>query len=413
MRKAFVIVYILFVCAFTFLPKSVDTGLFLIYVLGSAGYVELHRNQFRTLYGKDPATQKLSKLFTLFLCVSAIYLLLSFLNLPRIWGIQSLLFSHSYIPRHFIIVAELFLPVLLADAIYKLRLFNWLKTPYLILFFLLVFFGVHALCVIGILLVTLALISWKCDKKFLLLPAFFLNHHQSAYVMGFLVLMLLLCFERPIARYLYKNTLRKIVIFTLLAIICVFLLSSVLAFYIEKDANSLWRLQVWENEIHSLAQTCFTGVGFGSAYVTEDIVDLVDNANMYFKNTEGALEAGVFVVANHSSLLNMFYRMGLIGGGLFLLINIQIIRIIVKFYRKGNRRERALLWRLFAVWMYQTVVIFLNPGLEMMQFAVSYLPCLSCLLAAILAIRDRPRPYDQMNPLPENNSGYPCTSSLN
>ena len=404
MRKAFVIAYILFVCAFNFLPKSVDTGLFLSFVLGSAGCVELHRDQFHTLYGKDSAIQRLRKLYILFLCVSAIYLLLSFLNLPKNWGIRNLLFSRSHIPRHFIIVAELFLPVLLADAIYKLRLFNWLKTPYLILFFLLVFFGVHALCVIGILLVTLALISWKCEKKILLLPAFFLNHHQSAYVMGFLALVLLLCFEKPIARYLYKNTFRKIVILTLLAIICVFLLSGVLAFYIEKDANSLWRLQVWGNEIHSLAQTYFTGVGFGSAYVTEDIVDLVDNANMYFENTEGALEAGVFVVANHSSLLNMFYRMGLIGGGLFFLINIQIIRIVIKFYRKGNRRERALLWRLFAVWMYQTVVIFLNPGLEMMQFAVSYLLCLSCLLADILAIRDRPRPYDQLNPLPDNSS---------
>lgn len=403
MRKAFVIAYILFVCVFSFLPKSVETGVFLLFVLGSAAYVEIRRNRFRLLYGKDPEIRHLRKWFGLFLGVSALYLLLSFLNLPKIWGIQGLLFSRSFIPRHFIIVAELFLPVLLADAIYKLRVFNWLKTAPMILFFLVVFFGVHALCVIGVLLVTLALISWKCDRKYLLLPAFFLNYHQSAYILGFLILIVLICFEKPIARFLYKNTLRKIIIFTSLAIIGIFLVSGLLAAFVEKDANSLWRIQVWGNEIESLAKTCFTGVGFGSAYVTEDIVDLVDNANMYFNNTEGALESGVFVVANHSSLLNMFYRMGLIGGGLFLLLNIQIIKIVVRFYQKGNRREKALLWRLFAVWMYQTVVIFLNPGLEMMQFAVSYLLCLSCLLAAILAIRDRPRPYDPARTLPENN----------
>ena len=38
---------------------------------------------------------------------------------------------------------------------------------------------------------------------------------------------------------------------------------------------------VWTNEIDSLRQTGFTGVGFGSAYVTSNITRFTDNTNMY------------------------------------------------------------------------------------------------------------------------------------
>lgn len=388
MKKAFVIAYILFICMFAFLPKSVDTGVFILFIIVSAGYVFFQGHQLNIILRKNVDTRKLRRLFILFLYISFFYFLLSFLNLPKLWGIKGLPFQRSYIPRHFIIVAELFLPTCLGYFLYRIRFFDGIKTLPLLVFFLLLFFGINAICVKGVLLLALVLVSWKLDKKFLVLPAFFIFYAQTAYVLGYLALVFLIFLEKPITHYLYKNTVRQIVIFSLLAIVGIFLFSGFLAFFIDNDANSLWRLRVWTNEINSLAQTCFTGVGFGAAYVTEDIVYMVENSNMYIDDY-GSIETGLFVVANHSSLVNMFYRMGIVGGIVFLAMNVQIIKLVIKYYHIGDTRQRALLWRLFAVWIYETIVIFLNPGLEMMQFAISYLLSLSVLFASLLVIQNR------------------------
>ena len=173
----------------------------------------------------------------------------------------------------------------------------------------------------------------------------------------------------------------------LVAIVGIFLSYGIMMVYIESDPNSLWRLNVWINEIGSLSKTCFTGVGFGSAYVTKDIVNQVSNSNMYTTNVEGGLESGIYLVANHSSLLNMFYRMGILGGLLFLALNVQLIRVVVKTYRQATRKMKSLLWRMFAVFIYETIIIALNPGLEMMQFALSYILSVSVLLAVVMEIQ--------------------------
>ena len=283
------------------------------------------------------------------------------------------------------------MPVCLGYFLQINHVFNRIRTLPLLLAFVLLFLGVRALCVKGLLLILLVLASWKAEKKVLLLPAFFIFYEQSAYVLGYFALLFVVYFEKTITSYLYKNTVRKIIILTSLAVVLLFLASGFLAYYIENDANSLWRLRVWINEVDTLAQTYFTGVGFGSSYVTEDIVYMVDNSNMYM-DSDGSIETGLFVVANHSSLVNMFYRMGLIGGALFIAMNIQLVKIVVRSYRDGNKRQKALLWRLFAVWVYETIIIFLNPGLEMMQFAISYLLSVSFLLAIIWDIQNRPLP---------------------
>ena len=182
-------------CVFSFLPKSVETGGFLVFVLGSAGYVGIYRHRFGRLFSHDHETSRLKKLYFCFICLAAFYLLLSCFNPPRLWNVKGLWFNRSYIPRHFIIVAELFLPVLLAEVLFKLKVFNHIKVLPLVLLFLVVFFGVREANVYGVLLISLALISWKCDQKILLLPAFFINRSQTTYVLGFLVLIFMLFFE--------------------------------------------------------------------------------------------------------------------------------------------------------------------------------------------------------------------------
>lgn len=390
MKKTFVIAYILFLCVFTFLPKSVETGVFILFILAGAVYVGINPQLMRRHYGQEAEIRRLRKLFLLFVYVSAAYFLLSFINLPHIWGIRGLMFKHSFIPRHFVVVAELFLPILLAESLQKIQFFNRIQTIPLILFLLLVFYKLrYVMCMNGVFMVTLALISWKTRKKWVMLPAVLISYNMSSYLLSFLAMMFLIYLEKPVTRYLYKHTLRKIIVLSSLAVIFIFIISGLLVIFVKNDPNSLWRLHVWQNELSSLKQTYFTGVGFGSAYVTDDIIYKVSNSNMYFNNADRSLEYGVFTVANHSSILNMFYRMGLVGGFIFLAMNVQLICLVVKLYHDSKRHERALLWRLFGVWIYQTVIIFLNPGLEMMQFAVSYLLSVAFLLAVVLMINKR------------------------
>lgn len=79
--------------------------------------------------------------------------------------------------------------------------------------------------------------------------------------------------------------------------------------------------------------------------------------------------------------------MGLLGGLSFLALNVQLIRVVVITYQQAIPEMKSLLWRLFAVFIYETIIIALNPGLEMMQFALSYILSLSVLLAVVIEIQ--------------------------
>lgn len=386
--KILIIIYIIYVCIFEFLPKSIQTMGFLFILFYSIYYVWIFKKQIRSIIALDTGTKKLANLFILFIFLSAFYLTISFANLPKLWGIKDLAFDISYIPRHFFIIAELFIPIVLSLGIYKLKLYDRMSLLILIAFLLFLFFVVPGLNVIGLFLITISIIAWKCHCKLTMLLAFFVNYEQSSYILGFIAMIFLLFFENSITTFLFKNTKKRIINILSISLIGIFIASGTLMYYIQEDANSLWRLNVWINEIMSLSETYFTGVGFGSAYVTDDIINQVDNSNMYF-DQEGGFEGGVFLVANHCSLLNMFYRMGFLGGLLFLAMNVQIISTVVKLYRYADKKKRNLLWLFFSVFIYQTVVIFLNPGLEMMQFALSYILCLSFLLAVIFDIQSQ------------------------
>ena len=390
MEKSIALSYLVFICLFSYLPKSVDTIGFILFIF-YAIYFYICRICDRTqrLLTINKETKRLRILFAYFILFASFYFLISFFNLPRLWNIKGLDYSLSYLPRHYFAIAELFIPIVLSFGFYKLKLYHRLKLAFLIPFALLLFLINSDLCVKGLLLIALSIIAWKCHCKLIMLFAFFLNLGQSAYILGFFVLILVLLFEKQIIPFLSKNTTLKIIFILFAAIFGVFLSYGWLMAYVKSDPNSLWRLMVWLNEFDSLSKTWFTGVGFGSAYVTRDIVYQVSNSNMYTTNVDGGLDTGIFIVANHSSLLNMFYRMGILGGMLFLALNVQLIRVVVITYHRAVPEMKRLLWYLLAAFIYETIIISLNPGLEMMQFALSYILSLSVLLAVIMEIQNQ------------------------
>ena len=369
------------------MPKSFQTTGFVVFIFLSVFLIWKNRRGIWLRLSLDVETKRLKKLFITFLIVSAFYLAISFLNLPQFWNIDKLMYNMKYIPRHFFIIAELFIPLGLGYVIYKKKMLQKIKSFYLIILFMVIFFTNPSLSIKGILLISLALIAWKNDMKDLLLFAFFIFYYQAAYVLGYIAMMLFISFEKEIVSFLRKDTNHKIIFAFSSAILLTYTLWGVIMGFVLEDENSLWRLNVWINEFNSLSQTYLTGVGFGSAYVTENILYQTDNYNMFFNNEEGLMEVGAFIVANHSSFINMFYRMGLIGGGLFLALNFQLICVTIKMYYRATKKMRQLLWYMLSVWIYETVVIALNPGLEMMQFAMSYLLSLAVLFAVILEIQ--------------------------
>lgn len=361
---------------------------YIFFVLWSIYYIWSNRLLVNRLYSFDSELLRLKAIFLRFISFSVLFLSLSFVNLPSLWGLKGLYFDVNYIPRHYIIIMELFLPIALSIELFKNSKYKRISLLYLATTLLLVFFissrSESIINSVGVLLILLSWIAWKCQSKVLMLIALLFNYHQSAFVLGFIMMCILLFFEKQITSYLLKNTLRKVLVIASCLFILLFVFSNILAVYVENDANSQWRLIVWLNEFESLSKTWFSGVGFGSAYVTDEIVHQVNNFNMY--NGAGGFERGYFLVANHSSFLNMFYRMGIIGGVLFLYLNALLIRIVIKSYHSARLEHKSLLWLSFSIWVYQSIVIMLNPGLEMMQFAISYIISLAMLLSIVYEI---------------------------
>lgn len=350
-------------------------------------YVWINRKAITTTIALDIETKKLKKSFVVFLFISIFYFIVSFLNLPQLWNIDGLLYNVKYLPRHFVIITELFIPIALGYAISRLKVFSHLNVFIMVCLYLFLYVTNQSISIKGLLLILLSLVAWKWNSKLLMVLTFTIFYEQTAYILGSIAVVFLLFLEKYVIAFFSTHTYRKIIITFLISIISIFLLSGIIIYYVENDANSLWRLNVWINELDSLYQTYFSGVGYGSAYVTEDIEYQVENSSMYANSDKGGMETGVFLVANHSSLLNMFYRMGVAGGFAFLAINIQLAYIVFKTYQQANKKMRNLLWRLFTVWIYETIIICLNPGLEMMQFAISYLLSIALLLAVIIDIK--------------------------
>ena len=240
----------------------------------------------------------------------------------------------------------------------------------------------------------------KRNKLFVFLIPFVFTE-QTAFILASLLFIFLLYFRKIVVFFIKKHTRLKLILFTSFCTVLIVMLSALLYQVILKDPNSLWRLLVWTDEVSSLVETKFTGVGFGTAYVTKDIIHTVDNSNMY-QDASGNFYSGLFLVANHNSFLNMFYRMGIVGGLLFLALNFQLIHWCIKTYIKADKTERIYIWWGLLNFLYNTIIILLNPGLEMIQFAINYITSLAVFIAILLKCNTRIKQQSEILLIKEN-----------
>lgn len=370
------------------IPKSLFTAIFVMEILFFATVTAFNIRKIRNILFASKQGFRTSMAFIAFFFVAAIMLILSYRNIPKYWHIFNLPFEKQFVFRHFMVVAELFLSIGLGYTMMRTgRLFE-LKRKHLIVFsvilaLVMVYNRNYVIFLGGLFVATISLLSLKMNNKFILVFIPFVMISHSAYIIASAVMLSLIFLRNPAKKFFSIAPARKIVtILLLIAFIIYFAWDHIFAMIL-KDENSLWRLIVWQNELESFLRTDCTGVGFGSAYVTTDIYALVDNYNMYL-DRDGTMYERLFLVANHNSIINMFYRMGLLGGILFFIWNILICSMcFISFKKRLLGEHNEYCWWAFTNYMYNLMIIAMNPGMEMMQFAINYTFSLGIMFAII------------------------------
>lgn len=320
---------------------------------------------------------------------SLVYLALSFYNLPAFWQIDRLAFDSQFIPRHYFIIAQFFIGISLGYSLYKSNFIFKAKRFWIVMYIIALIgitgvdFSSNSKSYSTMIVMAISFLGVS-QKNFLWLLPFIgiLFGGSSTYVLAVMILICIMVFRQRISKYLLRKGRQKIQGWMIFTILLILVMPSLLSEQINADGNAVWRLVVWINELHSLAQTYYTGVGFGAAYVSDFILSETDNLDMYMKSDVGYMK-GIFVVANHNSVLNMFYRMGIIGGGLFLVINMFLLNWCIKINSNIPKKYQGYLWWGIANYVFNFVVILFNPGLEMMQFSVGYQLSLAILFSLL------------------------------
>jgi len=381
--------FVLWVLA-VIIPKEQYKTIFVSEIMVFFVVFVINIRKIRTLMFASKQGYTIWCLFGCFFAIAALMLYVSYKNIPTYWNIWDLYYERSYISRHFMVIAELFLSIGLGFSLMKTGLIYKINKKTLAI--IAVLLGViilynqnYVIFLGGLFVAVLSLLSFKLHNKLflLLIPLVMVSH--SAYIIASAFMLSLLFFRNSFKRFFSYHPTRRILLLLALSIFAIIIFRDDLYKLIRSDGNSYWRLLVWTNEIETLAKTYFTGVGFGTAYVTSNIDDIVNNFNMYI-DSEGDMYERLFLVANHNSVLNMFYRLGLLGGSLFVAWNIMVCSFcLFSFKMKILGENSYYCWWAFTNYIYNLVIIFLNPGMEMMQFAINYTFSLGVVFAVIFS----------------------------
>lgn len=378
--------------------RYIDSSSNMFYIavmLGWGSYVALRAytlrgnkiNVFRD--GIDQNGYKFKRLFYFFIGLNILYFILSFFGLGKWFNIAGLGYNSRYIPRHAYYLFTIPIGYTFAVAAYegfwhKLNSRLFLYTVYIIAALACIYSNSQIACrslIIGI--ASLLYIKKKNIFHFALivLATWLTCVDQSAAIMAGMVLMIFLLFPKIVSKLIGKKIRFKFIIIFLLAAVCIGAFFNELYQYIYKDANSLWRLFYWMNDFESLRKTHGIGVGFGTAYATTDLLRAIENTpklnNHMFIRDGHTMETALFITAQHSSLVNMFYRLGVIGGFSFIFLHLRLLtwlrNLCKKCQERGLNEERDYVVWAIANFFYQFIIIVLNPGIESPVFFWGYL----------------------------------------
>lgn len=333
--------------------------------------------------------KEFERYFKFFVFWSSLFIIISFFNLPKIFNLDNLLFDQSYIIRHasflpsLAIMLCIYLSVVKTQYIEKVKRYQLFLLLIIILILTLII-GKDNIVYTQLIVMLSSLFFTKKKSYFALLILIYFvlieTESMSSFIIASLLIIIILLFGRRITIFLANEFNFKSIMIIIISIIIFIFLNHFLIDLISSDANSLWRFNVWKNELRNLVGTYGLGVGYGAAYVDNNIFYEVDNSNMYAKISD------LFVVANHNTVINMFYRLGIVGGVGFVLMNIALVKWYAKTYLINTEYNKYLVWA-FANYVYNFILISLNPGLESPRFSYGYLISVGFLIGFIIKSR--------------------------
>ncbi len=277
--------------------------------------------------------------------------------------------SLSYIPRQAFYLAFLPAIILFQDEFYTNKLDSFLKQYGRVSFWIIYFAHIIVMRQIVVSVPTEMLLGW------LALTTEETNHTRKG-LFRFLVIMLtpvaiggeitnmLIRVMYAACFFMYRN--RKALLFQLMKIgACIMLIGMfVLPFFDSVfssifDANSFWRLRYWKDELNSLIQSRFVGVGYGTSYASKRFVGGSLNivGGPFGATAEYTTMEKLFVTGPHSSFVAVAFRLGLIGIITFVLFLKGI------YNGMSNLKQNVSAATFFAFWA-ALIIISTNVGLE-------------------------------------------------
>ena len=164
------------------------------------------------------------------------------------------------------------------------------------------------------------------------------------------------------------------------------------------DENVGGRLLFWQDNFETLEKTNYMGVGFGTPYFSSIGAFYLSG----YDENEVEIDV-IYVTGQHSSIINMFYRVGIIGGVLFVLFNVYVLwetrRTIILLRNQKNKQMKELV----NVFLLALVLGFMNVafhvGLESPRVFIGYLIFISLIITINNILRIKAKEV-----LPENQS---------
>lgn len=125
------------------------------------------------------------------------------------------------------------------------------------------------------------------------------------------------------------------------------------------DANAVWRLQYWHDELSQLSKSFFIGVGYGTSYASKEFVG--NSLNIVggpfgASNGYSTLDK-LFVTGSHNSFIAVSFRLGIIGISLF-------FSFIININYSLKNSKRLLSPSTYLGFYSSIILISFNVGLE-------------------------------------------------
>jgi hypothetical protein len=153
--------------------------------------------------------------------------------------------------------------------------------------------------------------------------------------------------------------------------------------WLSQDRNDQWRLMAWRSNFEALWRSGLAGVGFGTPYFAVTADNMLNTMNNQFNSLSADLMNSTdpqYVRAQHSSIVNMFYRLGLVGGGIFLYFNILVARIGFSNLSHPSPAITRTAYAAFVLFVVQAVQMTVHVGLETPIFLSIYMLSVAFIL---------------------------------